>query len=105
MSREKVNGRNINNCRDPEGSEFDKAMNQPYLFVVVSLELDNFRDMNWVPMNAIRPWSIFWCFDGSVALPYCTVALESTSKSYLPNPVPFFHPPLCLNVAHLVPQR
>ncbi|KAL4302084.1 hypothetical protein GQ457_10G025280 [Hibiscus cannabinus] len=61
--------------------------------------------MNRVPLDAIRPRSICWCLDCSVAFPDSAVALESAAECDLPNPVAPFHPPLGLDVAHLVPER
>jgi hypothetical protein len=71
----------------------------------LALELHNLGNMNRVSINAISPRPIGWCLYASVALPHCTVTLEAAPKSYLPNPIPLLHPPLCLNIPKLVPQR
>ncbi|PON78597.1 hypothetical protein PanWU01x14_018550 [Parasponia andersonii] len=61
--------------------------------------------MDWVPVNAVGPRPIRGRFDGPITLPNSAVALKPTPERNLPNPVPFLHPPLGLDVAQLVPER
>ncbi|PON95928.1 LOW QUALITY PROTEIN: hypothetical protein TorRG33x02_081760 [Trema orientale] len=61
--------------------------------------------MDRVPVNAVGPRPIRGRFDGPITLPNSAVALKPTPERNLPNPVPFLHPPLGLDVAQLVPER
>lgn len=75
------------------------------LYVLRLLELDNFRNMDWVPINTVLPWPVTWCSNGPVTLPDRGITLEPAPERDLPNPVAFLHPPFGLDVIQFVPQR
>lgn len=69
------------------------------------LELDDFRDVDGVAVDAVCPRPVDGRLDAAYALPDCTVALEPAPEPDLPDAVPPPHPPLRLDVVELVPTH
>ena len=67
-------------------------------------ELDDLRNEDWIPINAVSPRPVGRRFDSAVAFPDGAVTLESAPERYLPNPIALLHPPFGLDVTHFIPE-
>lgn len=76
----------------------------PPLICGIFLELDYFRNVNRIPVDAVSPGTIRWSFDRFVAFPNRTVAFKPTPECNLPNSISLFHPPFSFNVSQFVPE-